>query len=253
MSHQKIFRQFFDKVSSTYTYLLGDLADRSVILIDSCQDCVERELKTIGELEFQKVYLLNTHIHADHITGNAQLKEHLGSRSTSIISRYYGNARADQLVGEDDTLIVGCYKLNFLHTPGHTSGCLCIVDHDNRRVFTGDTLLIRGCGRTDFQGGSSEQLYDSVHNKLFKLPSDYTIYPAHDYNGMTASSIDEEIKFNRRLSKPKGEFIDIMSKLNLVYPKLIDVAVPQNLNCGYKVVSSINGNSCGDHNGDCQK
>jgi len=247
MSQHKIFRQFFDKVSCTYTYLLADLTNKVAILIDTCQDCVQRELKTIEELKFEKIFLLSTHIHADHITGNALIKEHLGqTRSKSVISKYYEQAKADEKVGEEDSLSVGAFKLNFLHTPGHTSGCLCIVDHENRRVFTGDTLLIRGCGRTDFQGGSSEKLYDSVHEKLFKLPPDYTVYPAHDYNGKTASSIGEEIEFNPRLSKSKAEFVDIMSKLNLAYPKLIDVAVPQNLNCGY-ADKLTNGKSNGNH------
>lgn len=230
----QIFRQFFDKTSSTYTYLLGDIPNRLAILIDTVQEQATRDLDLIKELSFEKVYLFSTHVHADHITGNAILKEKLGHTSaSSFISKYYGVAKADNHVGEDDCFEVGSYKLNFLHTPGHTSGCICIVDHQNRRVFTGDTLLIRGCGRTDFQGGSSEALYDSVQNKLFKLPLDYTVYPAHDYNGRTASSIGEEIKFNPRLSKSKGEFVTIMANLNLAYPKLLDVAVPRNLNCGY--------------------
>jgi sulfur dioxygenase len=232
----QIFRQYFDKNSCTYTYLLGDLKNKIAILIDTVQECVSRDLKTIEEFKFDKVYLLSTHVHADHVTGNALIKEKLGpNRSMSIISRYYDNVRADQLVGESDQLQHGCFKLNFLHTPGHTAGCLCIVDHEHRRVFTGDTLLIRGCGRTDFQGGSSEKLYNSVHQKLFTLPADYAVYPAHDYNGITMSSIGEEKQLNSRLTKPLNEFVEIMSNLNLAYPKMIDVAVPRNLNCGYEL------------------
>lgn len=232
----QVFRQFFDKTSSTYTYLLGDIQRGEAALIDTVYEQVSRELNTIKEFGFKKIYLLSTHIHADHITGNALLKEKLGSTTaSSVISKYYEPAaRADLSVGEGDQLDVGAFKLNFIHTPGHTSGCLCIVDHQNKRLFTGDTLLIRGCGRTDFQGGSSEALYESVRNKLFKLPIDYTVYPAHDYNGRTASSIDEEIKFNPRLTKSKEEFVYIMANLNLAYPKLLDVAVPRNLNCGYE-------------------
>lgn len=235
MNQQIIFRQFFDKASSTYTYLLGDLNQRVAVLIDTCRDCYQRDIQTIEEFKLEQVHLLSTHIHADHITGNSVLKEKLGrSRVTSYISKYYGNARADKLIGEETQFTLGKIRLNFLHTPGHTMGCLCIVDHEHRRVFTGDTLLIRGCGRTDFQGGSSEQLHDSVHQKLFNLPVDYTVYPAHDYNGRTASSIGEEINFNPRLTKSREKFIEIMNDLNLAYPKMIDVAVPRNLNCGYE-------------------
>lgn len=232
---RQVFRQFFDAQSCTYTYLLADLENKVAVYIDTVKEQVNRELTTINEFQFDKIYLLNTHVHADHVTGNAQLKEALKERAQSVLSTYYQDAKADLKVGEESELVLGSFRLNFLHTPGHTSGCLCIVDHQNRRVFTGDTLLIRGCGRTDFQGGSSESLYESVHNKLFKLPHDYTIYPAHDYQGRTASSIEEEIKYNPRLSKSRAEFITIMANLNLAYPKLIDIAVPRNLNCGYEI------------------
>lgn len=229
-----IFRQFFDKTSSTYTYLLGDIPNRLAVLIDTVQEQVPRELNFIRELNFERIYLLSTHIHADHITGNSLIKEKLGNENAiSFISKYYGTAKADNQVGEDESFEAGSFKLRFLHTPGHTAGCLCIVDDQNRRVFTGDTLLIRGCGRTDFQGGSSEALYESVHSKLFRLPQDYAVYPAHDYNGRTSSSIGEEIRCNPRLSKSKEEFVNIMENLKLDYPKLLDVAVPRNLNCGY--------------------
>lgn len=240
----QIFRQFFDKNSFTYTYLIGDLVNKVAVLIDTVHEHAPRELKTIEELEFKVIYLLSTHVHADHITGNALLKEGLQGRAKTVLSKYYDNAYADIKLGENDTLEFGSFKLNFLHTPGHTLGCTCIVDHANRRVFTGDTLLIRGCGRTDFQHGSSEQLYDSVHNKLFKLPHDYTVYPAHDYNGKTASSIYEELKFNPRLTKTKEEFVDIMANLNLAYPKLIDIAVPRNIICGYESLDEMKRYQC---------
>lgn len=236
----QIFRQFFDKNSSTYTYLIGDLTSKAAVLIDTVQEHVQRELTTIKEFGFEQIYLVSTHVHADHITGNALLKESLGKRAQSVAPKYYEQVRSDIKVGESDELKVGQINLNFLHTPGHTLGCLCIVDHENRRVFTGDTLLIRGCGRTDFQGGSSENLFESVHEKLFKLSRDYTVYPAHDYQGRTASSIGEEIDFNPRLSKTKDEFVQIMANLNLAYPKMIDVAVPRNLNCGYEGATNSN-------------
>lgn len=232
-----IFRQLFDKNSSTYTYLIGDRDHGVAALIDSVKECTQRDFNLLSELSFQKVYLINTHAHADHITGNAILKEKCKGLCSSVLSKYYPNARADHFVGDGDELDVGRVRLRFLHTPGHTSGCLSIVDHDNKRVFTGDTLLIRGCGRTDFQNGSSDQLYDSVHEKLFSLPRDFLVYPAHDYNGITSSTIGEEIDFNPRLSKSKSEFVQIMASLNLTYPKLLDIAVPANLNCGYEELS----------------
>lgn len=228
-----IFEQFFDLTSSTYTYLIGDLDKREAVFIDTVKDCVARELEFIKKFNFTKIYLLSTHIHADHVTGNALMKEALGKKAVSVISTYYENAKADIKVREGEAIESGAIKLNFIHTPGHTSGCMCIVDHTNKRVFTGDTLLIRGCGRTDFQGGSSEKLYDSVHQKLFKLPKDYLVYPAHDYKGQKVSSIRDEIEQNPRLTKSKEEFMTIMANLNLAYPKLIDIAVPANLNCGY--------------------
>lgn len=229
----QIFRQYFDKTSSTYTYLIGDVKNRVAVLIDTVQECVKRELATLSEFKFERVYLLSTHVHADHITGNALIKEQLGCSAQSVISKYYNGVRGDILVGEESELKFGDLKLNFLHTPGHTSGCLCIVDHNNSRVFTGDTLLIRGCGRTDFQGGNASQLYDSVHSKLFTLPAQYAVYPAHDYNGKNVSSIGEEIEFNPRLGKTKADFISLMNNLELAYPKLIDIAVPLNMKCGF--------------------
>lgn len=239
---QQLFRQLFDKQSSTYTYLLGDCTSKTAILIDAVKEQANRDVELVKQLGFERLLLLSTHIHADHVTGNACIKE-LFPHATSYISKYYcgvvEHIRADQFLDENSELSTAAdnsgIKLSFMHTPGHTAGCLSIVDHQNKRVFTGDALLIRGCGRTDFQGGSADALYESVTRKLFKLSRDYLVYPAHDYLGRTASCIGEEIDFNLRLgnSKSKQEFIEIMSKLNLAYPKMIDVAVPANLNCGY--------------------
>lgn len=231
-----LFRQLFDQKSSTYTYIIADLVLKNAILIDTVREQFDRDSKLLDELGIKTLSLLNTHIHADHVTANHLFKLKFKSSATSYISKYYvsSDAKADKHIGEKDSvqLSKGGFKISFLHTPGHTEGCLSIVDHSHKRVFTGDTLLIRGCGRTDFQGGSADQLYQSIHEKLFKLPLDYTVYPAHDYNGRTASSIFEEINFNPRLTKTQAEFIKLMNELQLARPKMIDLAVPANLNCG---------------------
>ncbi|KAI1303068.1 Persulfide dioxygenase ETHE1 -like protein, mitochondrial [Halotydeus destructor] len=231
-----IFRQLFDRVSCTYTYLLGCSATKQALLIDPVLETVERDLELVQELGLKLRYLVNTHVHADHVTGSGQIKCHLNDGKSSpvesVISRVSG-AKADILVDENDVITCGQnINLHVLCTPGHTSGCITLVDHVQEAAFTGDSLMIRACGRTDFQEGSPSALYQSVHEKIFKLAEHYKIYPAHDYKGRTVTTVGEEKQFNPRLTKSRDEFIKIMENLNLEYPKMIDVAVPRNLICG---------------------
>ncbi|KAF7383639.1 hypothetical protein HZH66_012989 [Vespula vulgaris] len=225
-----LFQQLFDPVSSTYTYLLADINNKEAILIDPVIEWADRDKTIIEELGLNLKYVANTHMHADHITGTGRLKSLLpGCRS--MISRNSG-AEADILLEPRDRIKFGRHYLVVIPTPGHTEGCVTYVCDEQGIAFTGDALLIRGCGRTDFQGGSSEILYKSVHENIFTLPSHYRLYPAHDYNGRTVTTVAEEKILNPRLSKPLNEFVNIMNNLNLPYPKMIDKAVPANKVCG---------------------
>jgi sulfur dioxygenase len=225
-------KQMFDEESSTYTYLLWDPATKDAILVDPVDVQVDRDLEAVKELDLNLVYGVNTHAHADHITGTYLLKQRV-PQMKSVIATSSG-AKADLHIGEGDKIVFGHRFVSARATPGHTNGCLSYVADDESFVLTGDALLIQGCGRTDFQGGSAETLYDSIHTKLFTLPSECVVYPAHDYNGRTASTIGREKETNPRLGtdKTKEAFVDIMKNLNLAYPKKIDVAVPANLRCG---------------------
>eukprot|EP00565_Helicotheca_tamesis_P006857 CAMPEP_0185725776 /NCGR_PEP_ID=MMETSP1171-20130828/1945_1 /TAXON_ID=374046 /ORGANISM="Helicotheca tamensis, Strain CCMP826" /LENGTH=253 /DNA_ID=CAMNT_0028393983 /DNA_START=188 /DNA_END=949 /DNA_ORIENTATION=- len=227
------FRQLFDDESSTYTYLLWDTETKDAILVDPVDIQVDRDLKVAQEeLGLNVVYGVNTHAHADHITGTGLLKQKV-SGLQSIISKESG-AMADLHISAGDKIAFGSRYLEARHTPGHTAGCLSYVLDDESLVLTGDTMLILGCGRTDFQGGSAETLYESVHSQLFSLPDDCVVYPAHDYKGRTSSKIGDEKANNPRLGggKKKEEFVEIMNNLGLAYPKKIDVAVPANMRCG---------------------
>jgi sulfur dioxygenase len=226
-----LFRQLFDRESCTYTYLLADPVKKEAVLIDPVFELAERDATLIKDLDLNLKYVMNTHVHADHVTGSGALKTLFGKKCSSLISESSG-ADADGHLGDSERVQFGDFSLEVRFTPGHTNGCVAYVFHQGRMVFTGDTLLIRGCGRTDFQEGSSEKLYNSVQSRLFVLPEDYLVYPAHDYKGQTCSSIGEEKKYNPRLSKSLDTFIDIMSNLNLAYPKMIDKAVPANKVCG---------------------
>jgi len=226
-----IFRQLFEARSSTYTYLLADAVTKEAILIDPVVDTAERDAQFIRDLGLTLKFGLNTHVHADHITGTGKLKELLPG-SQSVIAAV-STAKADVHLQDYEAVSFGSRKVYAVRTPGHTVGCMSYVLDDCSAVFTGDALLIRGCGRTDFQGGSAETLYDSVHLKLFNcLPDTCAVFPAHDYKGQTQSSIGEERRLNPRLTKTKPEFVDIMNNLNLARPAQIDVAVPANLVCG---------------------
>ncbi|CAF1052789.1 unnamed protein product [Brachionus calyciflorus] len=224
-----IFRQLFEKTSSTYTYILADANTKDAIIIDPVIETVDRDFKVINDLGLKLKYAINTHVHADHVTGSGLLKQKIPGCKSVICDP---NAKADIHINEGDKLNFGIKKIEFLSTPGHTNGCVSIVCHSAKSIFTGDALLIRGCGRTDFQQGNPGLLYDSIHTKVFTLPNDYIVFPAHDYTGQTNSSIGEEKKYNPRLSKSKEEFIQIMNNLNLPYPAQIDRALPANLVCG---------------------
>ncbi|OMP05374.1 Beta-lactamase-like protein [Corchorus olitorius] len=219
-----LFRQLFEKESSTYTYLLADVShsQKPALLIDPVDKTVERDLSLVKELGLKLIYALNTHVHADHVTGTGLLKTKVPGVK-SIISKA-SNSKADILVEAGDKIYFGDLFLEVRATPGHTLGCVTYVMGDDsyqpqpRMAFTGDALLIRGCGRTDFQ--------------IFTLPEDTLVYPAHDYRGFTVSTVGEEKLYNPRLSKDKETFEKIMENLNLPYPKMIDVALPANMVCG---------------------
>lgn len=225
-----ILRQLFEKETSTYSYLLGDNITKEAILIDPVLETVDRDCQLINDLGLKLKFVVNTHVHADHITGSGLLKSKFPD-CKSIISKI-STADADIKIEDGNIINFGDRYIKCLSTPGHTEGCFSFVLDNLSIVFTGDALLIRGCGRTDFQGGSALNLYNSVHDKLLTLPENCIVYPAHDYKGFTSSTVYEEKKFNPRLSKSKDEFIKIMDNLNLPYPKKIDTSVPANLKCG---------------------
>ncbi len=218
--------------SSTLSYVLGDRATGEAILIDPVLEQVDRDLAAISSAGLNLVLVLNTHCHADHITGSGELKRRLpGLRS--VIAAASG-AKADVLLaaGEAVHWAGGKRRLVALPTPGHTSGCLTYYDERLGAVFTGDALLFGGCGRTDFQGGSAEELYESVHGQIFPLPGSTLVYPAHDYKGRRVGTVAAERSTNPRLTKPKPAFVKLMGELNLPYPRKIDASLPANLRCG---------------------
>lgn len=225
-----VFRQLLEYKSFTYSYLVADPDTKEAILIDPVIETVPRDSKIVKDLGLNLKYAINTHVHADHITGTGFLKKQFPMCKSAISAA--SKADADIKLKEGDKLTFGKYELEVRSTPGHTNGCITYVWHEKEMAFTGDALLVRGCGRTDFQEGSSETLYNSVHNKIFSLPPNYTLYPAHDYTGQTSTTVEEEKMMNPRLTKSKEEFVKIMKELNLPYPKQIDKALPANLVCG---------------------
>jgi len=227
---QLLFRQMFEPITCTFTYLVADADSKDAALIDPVVEQMEEYKTLLAELGLNLRYTLETHVHADHVTAASALREAFGSQS--VVHAEGGASCANVLVQDGDEISVGGLKLLVLYTPGHTNGDVSYLMDD--RVFSGDALLIGGCGRTDFQAGSAPRLYDSIHTKLFTLSPDTLVYPGHDYKGRTVSTIGEELRTNPRLGagKSKEEFVQLMAGLNLPYPKFIDRALPANQACG---------------------
>jgi sulfur dioxygenase len=227
-----IFRQLFDQQSSTYTYLLADPESREALLIDPVFEQARRDAALVEELGLKLAWTLETHVHADHVTGAWLLKDKLGSRIA--VPAAGGAEGADRYLRPGEKVALGSRTLEARATPGHTAGCTSYVVDDRRAVFTGDALLIRGCGRTDFQQGDARTLFRSVRSQLFPLPDECLVYPGHDYRGLAVTSIGEEKRHNPRLAEGIGEddFAGYMTNLGLAHPKQMDAAVPANLLCG---------------------
>ena len=227
-----VFRQLFDPPSSTYTYLLADGKSGAAVIIDPVFEQVRRDAALIEELGLVLVYSLETHVHADHVTGASLLRQQTGCRIA--LAAQSGAEGADRYFVADDVIAFGERNLQVRNTPGHTGGCLTYVLDDRSMAFTGDCLMVRGSGRTDFQEGDPSAMYRSVHQQIFTLPDDCLLYPAHDYRGLTVTSVREERRFNPRLGGETGEadFTGYMKNLRLAHPKKLDVAVPANLKCG---------------------
>lgn len=225
--------QLFDPATSTYSYLLWDKKSRQAALIDSVKEQLQRDIELINQLGLTLKYALETHIHADHVTASGALRNELGCETA-----VHANSKvdcADRLLSDGDVLMLGDETITILHTPGHTD--TDISYQINGAIFTGDALLIGGCGRTDFQSGDATTLYRSITQKLFTLDDDTVVYPGHDYNGFTSSTIGREKQFNPRLgnNRSEAEFVAIMDGLVLDPPARIDIAVPGNEQCGLKV------------------
>ena len=227
-----IFRQLFDSVSSTYTYLLGCVDTHDAVVIDPVFEQHSRDTALIRELGLKVRYALDTHVHADHVTGAWLMRTALNAET--VLSARYGIDNVDVSVDHGDVLAFGNCSLTVRATPGHTSGCLTFVTSGQDMAFTGDCLMIRGAGRTDFQAGDEHVMWHSIREQIFTLPDDCLIYPGHDYAGRTVSTVLEEKTFNPRIGGDAREedFVGYMENLGLPHPKLIDIAVPANLNGG---------------------
>jgi glyoxylase-like metal-dependent hydrolase (beta-lactamase superfamily II)/rhodanese-related sulfurtransferase len=224
-----IFRQLFDSVSSTYTYLIASRRGGEALIIDPVLDKVERYLQLLKELDLKLIKAIDTHVHADHITGLGALRDR--TRCITVMGQESGVDVVSMRVAEGDKVEIEGLALEALYTPGHTDDSYSFLMGD--RVFTGDTLLIRGTGRTDFQNGDPAAEYDSIFNKLLRLPDETLVYPAHDYKGDTVSTVGEEKAYNPRLQVDSVEqYVEIMNTLDLPDPKMMDVAVPANLHVG---------------------
>jgi glyoxylase-like metal-dependent hydrolase (beta-lactamase superfamily II) len=224
------FRQLVDPATSTYTYLLADPVTRDAVIIDPVREQLDRDFAELQRLNLRLQSILETHVHADHVTGAAALQDRTGAET--VVSRHGGAPCADRQVDDGDRIIFGNEVIRVVATPGHTPSC--VTYHWRDRVFTGDALFIGGCGRTDFQGGDAATLYRSVTQKLFTLPEETLIFPGHDYNGRWVSSIGQERAINPRLggAKSEADFVALMEALDLPEPKRIHEAVPANQRCG---------------------
>jgi len=228
-----LFRQFFDGVSSTYTYLVASAPGREAVLIDPVKEQAAQYLTAIRQLELRLVKAIDTHTHADHITALGDLRDQTGC--VTIMGEHTQADCVSCRVTDGEILDTDGIKLQALYTPGHTneSFSFVLVPDAPRAVFSGDVLMIRDSGRTDFQNGDPGQSWDSITRILFALPDETALYPAHDYKGWTSSSIGEERRFNPRIAgKTRDQYIEIMNNLNLPNPKMMDVAIPANLGCG---------------------
>ena len=224
-----LFRQLFDKSSSTYTYLIASAKGREALIIDPVLENIEQYIKLLNELDLKLVKVIDTHIHADHITAASKLKNI--TNCTTIMGEHTPSDIVEIKVKDDEKIYVDKLEIKVIYTPGHTKDSYSFLMNDY--LFSGDTLLINGTGRTDFQGGNSKDSYNSIFNRLLKLPEETLLYPAHDYNGQTVSTIGKEKKFNPRLQvNSVNEYIDIMNNLNLSKPKLMDINVASNIKLG---------------------
>ena len=224
-----IFKQVFDEKSSTYTYIIASAKGREAVIIDPVIENVESYISILNELELKLVKVIDTHIHADHVTGASKLKQ--STNCSTIMGEHTPADTVDIKLKDDDIIKIDQLEIKAMYTPGHTSDSYSFLM--DSYLFSGDTLLINGTGRTDFQNGSSKDAYNSIFNRLLKLPEDTILYPGHDYNGKESSTIGNEKKFNPRLQvKNVDEYVDLMSNLNLAKPKLIDINVSRNIKLG---------------------
>ena len=224
-----LFHQLFDKNSSTFTYLIASAKGREALIIDPVLENIEQYIKLLNELDLKLVKVIDTHIHADHITAASKLKNK--TNCTTIMGEHTPSNAVEIKVKDNEIIYVDKLEIKVIYTPGHTKDSYSFLMNDY--LFSGDTLLINGTGRTDFQGGNSEDSYNSIFNRLLKLPEETLLYPAHDYNDQKVSTIGKEKKFNPRLQVDSvSEYTDIMNNLNLSKPKLMDINVERNIKLG---------------------
>ena len=224
-----IFRQVFDNKSSTYTYLIASAKGREAVIIDPVIENVQSYIELLNELDLKLVKVIDTHIHADHVTGASKLK--LATNCSTLMGEHTPADAVEIKVKDDEIIKIDQIEIRAMYTPGHTSDSYSFLM--NNCLFSGDTLLINGTGRTDFQNGSSKDAYNSLFNKLLKLPDDTMLFPGHDYNGKLSSTIGKEKQHNPRLQvRNVDEYVELMSNLNLAKPQLIDINISRNIKLG---------------------